>query len=146
MFFNLFIAWNSSVDNFYKFLDKNLKYETKSEDGKIYYISSEYTVYLHLNETTFMFKEEDYNMKFNILVVFNIRPNTNWPITIMEFVNKYLCTYKDGAFLLEYNGDTSVVLREKEEILVDDSKFVKGLPLWLLNVPYKRKKLKNYFF
>ena len=147
MFCYLFFEWKKSLEELYKFVSEKIVYkEVAFENNKKVFVTKDFQLRFHINKTMIGFKNEDYedyNVNFSIELLFDVRPNTKWCERLFEFSGAIMSKY-DGACLIEFNGDTPVLFRVNNEIIVDDSKLNgKGLPYEMLNMKYTRGTLER---
>lgn len=142
MLYNLFFNWEKSIEELYVFIESNVDCVNCINEGdKKRYITNDFAVRLNENRMTIQFKNEDYQQNFNILLLFEVMPNTNWAVNLFRFAG-VLMKENNGACLIESNGDTPVLYREGSEIIVDDSKLKgEGLPFYELSLEYHKKEL-----
>lgn len=144
MFYNLFFNWDKSVEELYEFIELNVDYESCVKEGNSKrYLTHDFSLRLNSNKVTLQFKNEDYQQNFNVLLLFEVMPNTNWAVKLFRFAGE-LMKLHDGACLMESNGDTPVLYRADDEIIVDDSKLHgAGLPFDELTLKYQKGELKR---
>lgn len=144
MFYNLFFSWSKSVGELYDFIESNTEFDNCIVEGdNKRYVTQDYTLRLNESKQTIHFKNEDYHQDFSVLLVFEVIPNSKWATKLLEFAGK-LMKVNEGACLIESNGDTPILYRETDKIVVDDSKLNgKGMPFEELSLKYTRYELER---
>ncbi|MGM1046307.1 hypothetical protein SAMN05661091_5499 [Paenibacillus uliginis N3/975] len=141
MFYILYIGTDYAFDELKKMLEDHLVHTV--EDGEILRTSSEELV-ISWDWATLSIKEggqglrftsEDYEMELRYSFWFEIlSENADWAERLMSFTGHMLSQFK-GDCVLESNGDTPILIRRNNRIVVDDKKLkgTRRFPFHALN-------------
>lgn len=115
------------------------------ENGeKFSYVTNDFVLDVRKENKVLSFKNQEYDTNFNFLLLFEIYSNSNWATKMMELTGKLL-NHTSGDCLIESNGDTPILFRKDDCIIVDDSKLhgTAKFPFEVLNHEYHYGSL-NY--
>jgi hypothetical protein len=147
MFYTAYVATNENSEEFKKTVTGIMpNILGTSNENNILSIRCEYFLLHFLNDIEYAkIRGKDYGMEFNQRLWFDIyRNNPVWTVEFLKFIGRLLHLYP-GDFVLEYNGETCVLMRKNGEIIVDDSG-MRGYmthPFNALGLPYKEGEIKQ---
>jgi hypothetical protein len=85
------------------------------------------------------FRSEDYRMNFKYQFTFDVYTTTpNWMKNMLSFIGKMMNRY-DGDFVFESNGDTPIIIRKDNKVIVDDKNLhgIERFPFHELGIDYE---------
>jgi hypothetical protein len=122
--------------------DKNMKITDTSNEFIVSSVG--FTIFIKEGGNSVTFRSEDYRLNFRFDLYIDINSSySNWAVELMEFAGEILKDI-DGDFVLEANGDTAYLMRNKAngEVIVDDSN-LGCFPFEHLGVEYKKEVIEQ---
>jgi hypothetical protein len=123
LFYTACIADDCSLEHLQKVVTGIMPIITGTSTKNFLSLNCDYFL-LHFvdNKKLIKNKVEEYGMQFSHELWFDIHYNTSdWEFGFYRFLGRLLKAI-NGDFVLEYNGDTCMLMRKNDEVLMDDSK------------------------